>query len=120
MLKAADLARREPLRIERQRRGLKGWHAHRNTYHSVLFEFKLYDTFHSLGTDAFFVGQPLVVDKFHEAAGAVSALFYFSAVGVENTIFEVGFARFGRFHDQNLVGADSEMPIGQESQLLGS
>ena len=32
----------------------------------------------------------------------------------------LGFAGFGRLYDQNLIGADSEMPISQEAQLLRS
>lgn len=68
----------------------------------------------------FFFGQSFVIDKLHETASTVSALFYLSAVGVENTIFKVGFAGFGRLYDQNLIGADSEMPISQEAQLLRS
>ena len=100
------------MRIEWQRGGLKGRNAHGNTHHSVPLEFKLYDTLHGFGTDALFIGQPIVIDKFYETAGTVSALFNFSSVGVKNTIFKVGFAGVSRLHDQNLIGADSEMPIG--------
>jgi hypothetical protein len=54
----------------------------------------------------------------HEAARAVSALLHFAAVGIENAVVEVrpGLAR--RLDLEDLVAADAEMPVGEESQLI--
>ncbi len=118
MFKAADLTRGQSLRIERKGGRLEGRGAHGDTHQPVLFEFELDDALHGLGTDTFFIGQAFVIDKLYETTRTVSALLDFSAVGVKNTIFKISFLGLCGLDDQNLVGTDSEMPIGQEAQLL--
>ena len=55
--------------------------------------------------------------KAHKAARAVAALFDFTAIGIENTVAEIGIRPRGLFDDQNLVAADAEMPVGDEPRL---
>jgi hypothetical protein len=53
----------------------------------------------------------------HETARAVAALLDFAAVGIEDAVAEIGVAAGGRFHQQYLVAADTEMAVGDEAQL---
>ena len=55
----------------------------------------------------------MVADEAGKAAGAVAALFHLAAIGVEDAVAEIGPRPVGRFHQQYLVAADTEMAVGQ-------
>jgi len=56
------------------------------------------------------------VHELDEAARAVAALLDLAAVGVEDAVAEVGAP--GGLHDEDLVAADTAIPICKEAQLL--
>ena len=64
-------------------------------------------------------GQALIAHEAHEAARAIAALFDFTAVGVEDAITEINPGGRGRLDQHHLVGADTEVPVGQQAPLLG-
>src|SRR5690606_36479048 len=68
--------------------------------------------------DAALAGEALVEDEASEAARAIAALFDFSAVGIEDPVAEVDTGqRLRRLHKQDLVGADTEVSVGQAPPL---
>ena len=66
--------------------------------------------------DLVLVGEPPVADKARKAARAVAALVHLGAIGIEYPVAEIR-ALAGRLHQQQLVKADAEMPVGQPAQL---
>jgi hypothetical protein len=58
------------------------------------------------------------MDKTHEAARAVAALFDLAAIGVENPVTEIDSRLPRRLDQQYLVAADAEMTVGQMAQLF--
>ena len=54
----------------------------------------------------------------HEAARAVAALLDFSAVGIPDTIAEIGVRALRLFHEQHLIAADAEMPVRESLREL--
>ncbi len=54
----------------------------------------------------------------HETACAVAALLHLGPVGVEDAIAKVGVGTGGRLDQEDLVAADTEVPVGDEAQLL--
>ncbi len=72
---------------------------------------------HHLHAHAALVGQAAVADELHEAARAVAAVFDLAAVAIEDPVLEIH-AVDGRFFDeQQLVGADAEVTIGERTHL---
>ena len=72
-----------------------------------------------LGAQGIAAREPLFVDEAHEAARAIAAMLDFAAVGIEDAIAEIGLGMLGRLDQQDLVGADAEMAVGQGPRPLG-
>jgi len=53
----------------------------------------------------------------HKAAGTVSALLHFLPIGIEDAETEIVCSLLRGFHDQDLVGPYSEVPIGQSAPV---
>ena len=60
--------------------------------------------------------QAQLVHELDEAARPVAALFDLAAVGVEDAVAEIGRRVRRSLHDQYLVRADTQAPIGQAAQ----
>ena len=64
-----------------------------------------------------FVAEMFVVHEAHEAARAVAALFDLAAIGIEDAIAEIN-VRARRFlDDEDLVAADTKVPVGEKLRL---
>ena len=63
---------------------------------------------------------PTAVKQGCDAAGAIAALFDFSAIGVEYAIEDRGIRTSRRLEHQRLVIADSGMAVRQTPELLGT
>ena len=62
-------------------------------------------------------GQSLVADEMHEAARAVAALLDLATIGVEYPVAKIDVGASRLFHEQNLVAADTEVPVGNAPDL---
>jgi hypothetical protein len=58
------------------------------------------------------------MDKAHETARAVTALFDLAAIGVENPVTEIDPRLLRGLDQQDLVATDAEMAISQVTQLF--
>ena len=65
------------------------------------------------------VGQAALAHIAHEAARAVAAVLHLAAVRVVDDVGKIGALPDGGTHGQDLVRADTEAPIGQETVMLG-
>jgi hypothetical protein len=92
-------------------------HIHRDL--TVCFKHQLNEAAASLYSNPVPFDQSLLAHEPGEAAGAVSALLDFLAVSIENPIAEVHLARAGRFHQQHLIAADTEMAVGDQTDVGG-
>src|SRR5690606_25933662 len=110
-------ARLEPGRVERNRRRLEGRRAHVDGDASVVLEARLDHAAHRLDADRALVGQALLAHEAHEAARAGAALLDRPAVGVEDAVAEVDALAARGLDQQDLVGADAVVPIGQRTPL---
>ncbi len=63
--------------------------------------------------------EPTLADELHEAARAVAALLDFAAVGVEDPVAEIDVGARALLHQQHLVAADAEVPVGEVSKSSG-
>ncbi len=52
-----------------------------------------------------------------ETTRAVAALLDLAAIGIEDAVAEIGRGRRRLFHQQDLVAADAEVPLGDEAGL---
>ena len=92
--------------------------AHVDSDIAVTFETRLDDAAHRLDPDLALVGQPLLMHETDKTAGAVAALFNLATIGIEDAITEIdtGLGRF--FNEQDLVTADTEIPVSEITQLF--
>ena len=67
--------------------------------------------------DGLFAGEPPIAHETRKAPRSVTALLHLIAIGIEDAIDEVDVGRIGRLDHQNLIGADTEMPIGKQTLL---
>ena len=51
---------------------------------------------------------------------AVSALFDFTAIGIENAVFEIDFRIIRLLDEQNLIGTNAVASVGQKTIAPGS
>ena len=65
------------------------------------------------------VGEALLAHEAHKAARAVAAVLDLAAVRVVDDVGKIGALPDGGTHGQDLVRADTEAPIGQETVMLG-
>ena len=115
----ADAARFDARGIEARRLRTEGRRrAHVDAHAPVVLDRRLDDAAERLDADRAPVGEAVIEHEAREAAGAVAALLDLGAVGVEDPVAEVDpFAR-RRLDEQDLVGADAEMAIGDAPPLL--
>ena len=73
---------------------------------------------HGRDTNFRLVGQPLLMNKTHEAARTIPALFDLAAVGIENTIAEIDIRTGCLLNQQELIATYAKMAIGEEPDLL--
>ena len=104
-------------RVERQRSGFAPRHAHVHGDFAAILERRLDQSAQGLDPDAALVRQTLVVHVAYEAARAVAALLDLAAVRIDDAVTKIGGRGRRRFDDQDLVGADAEMPVGQRPPL---
>src|SRR5665647_1015668 len=105
---------------DRNKCRFKNRRAHVDRYAPVLFETRSDQTAVRLHQNLALGGELLVMHKTHKTARPVAALFHFSTVSVEDEVAEIGHFVHGLFDDQNLVATHPEMPVGEQTQLLGT
>jgi hypothetical protein len=60
------------------------------------------------------------VHKANKAAGTVATLLNLAAIRIENPVAEINTRLAWFFNQQNLIAADSKIPVGQKTQLRRS
>ncbi|CAM2170255.1 hypothetical protein BO443_10091 [Burkholderia orbicola] len=113
----AFLAGVEARGIERHLRRREHGRAHVDDDFAVVLQRQRDQALHDLHAHAALVGQAAVADELHETACAVAAVFDLAAVAIEDPVLEIR-AVDGRFLDQQqLVGADAEVAVGECAHL---
>jgi hypothetical protein len=69
--------------------------------------------------DMIFGRKALFPNKTRKTAGAVAAVFYFTAIGVVNPVKKICIGVSGRFDQQYLVTTDTGVSVGQLADKLG-
>ena len=110
----------QALRIERNLRQVKHRQPHVHRDAVIGLHVELQHALHGLHPHAALRGQPLAMDKAHEAARTVAAVLHLATVGVVDGVFEVDAWCGGRAYRQNLVRANAEVAVGQKSVLRGA
>ena len=76
------------------------WRAHIHGDLTVAFQRGCDDATGGLNADFCFIGQAFVVHKAYETARTVTALFHFTAIGIEYAITEIRVWLCRSFHHQ--------------------
>ena len=105
--------------VERNFREFEFRFSHLDGDVAVVFHFQFDNACPGFDADRIAVRQFEVGDESRKGACAVSALFDFATVGVENAVTEIDIRVVRFLDDQNLVGTDTEPPVGDKSELFG-
>ena len=102
---------------ERYARWLQDRYTHIDGHLTVRLEPWRDDAGQGFNTNLAFVGQTLFVHKTHKAPCAIATLLDFTTVGVKDPVTEVDARLLCAFNQQQLVATDTEMAIGQKTDL---
>src|SRR5690606_20246715 len=98
---------------EGDRRRVELRYPHIDRHQAVPTHLEFNHTLGGLYPDNTFIGQALIPHKACKAAGAVAALLYFRAIGIENAVAKIHIRQPRWFHHQQLVKTDAEITIRQ-------
>ena len=86
---------------------------------AVFFYMQFDNAGFGLHTDGIAVCHVKVGNISCESSGTVATLFDFASVGIEYPVTEIDIRFCGFFDDEDLVGADTESSVSQETELSG-
>jgi len=98
---------------------VQAWHAHVHPHLVAGLVIQGDEAGGGLHGDLVLVRQALFAHEAGETAGAVAAHGHLRTIGVEDAVTETGARIAARLHQQELVAADAEMAIAEETDALG-
>ena len=105
-------------RIKRHLLRIKPRHPHIHRHLAVTVNVQLNVAASGLHPDTIATDQFFIANKTGKTAGAVTALFNFIAIGVEDTVAKIHVRIGGRLNQQQLVKANTEPTIGQAADFF--
>jgi len=99
--------------------GLESRRPHVDRHHAIRLQARRDDAAGSFYPDFSFLREPTLMDKAYKAARAIAALFHLAAIGIEDAVTEISLRVQRLFHQQQLIAADTKVPIGNTTDLFG-